>query len=690
MADAGVPALGAPPPVVVGPHLPFPGDPGSITGWMLESTAGESTLTTMTQLESWLTRLGNLPAPDAAGFATAQRALVDDVLSSDTLDAYLVVSNTPHDAPRVTVLHSIARYSAGLGGSNALHGRILGLMGEMIGDQLPTMIAFMQEADHDLTHALTMEQVTVQPTAAVEAYFAGAAALQVMPLVTAANGGVDMNMTCLFPIPLAWAVYFMDYKTPWDAYQMGRALVATLPDVAQRTQADPMLDWLRTSTQRLGAGAADRNRSVLDLEVNATVPSPRVVKFMKTRLDKFRLPIVPAAPILAPAGAGGLPPPAAGAAVLGVAHNNEFSPLETEKIQAACGITDAQWATDCPEFYGRMLEEGRKKAQVKALLEQLLRPTDPNDLNNVPVTTTDDMAEDMRKLDFGFSGDVTHITCHRGISPFSVLSMSPAAINLRKRKANRANQATHLSIQDLAEHETTPEAIPTTHLELQQLLRRYLGLLRVVVGENCTHRRRVRQLAVELGRQSAIYTDLTHRQIASLVWQIFLDARRFFCEGTDEAGHLPVSRLGYLVDAIIVGHVEEYANVPYGDLVKAPAYTPVPGLTPPKARSERTPDKGPKVYKKVPAEIKAALVGAREKDPNIRVTSIIRAAEPPLPYAKAKLGPVGACLDFMALGECKDNTCTYKHDIYANVSATQIARVAPKLKEAYQCYLAGS
>jgi hypothetical protein len=68
-----------------------------------------------------------------------------------------------------------------------------------------------------------------------------------------------MNLSNLCPtILLVWAPYFMDFKAPFEALKMGKALIATLEDVAQRTQAAPLLDWLRVTCIRLGPNAGDR------------------------------------------------------------------------------------------------------------------------------------------------------------------------------------------------------------------------------------------------------------------------------------------------------------------------------------------------------------------------------------------------------------------------------------------------
>jgi hypothetical protein len=101
-------------------------------------------------------RLADVPLLGAAGHDNAMRTLTEEVVSGDTLGTYLVVSNTP-----VTVLHSVARYSVGFGGQAALHGKVIGLMDEMVGDQLPPMVRFRDVATENLAHAFALENVTI-------------------------------------------------------------------------------------------------------------------------------------------------------------------------------------------------------------------------------------------------------------------------------------------------------------------------------------------------------------------------------------------------------------------------------------------------------------------------------------------------------------------------------------------------
>jgi hypothetical protein len=133
-----------------------------------------------------------------------------------------VTTNICNNVVQVTVIHSIAHDSTGFGGSDALHGQKLELLGETVGTQLPMLVKWLEDPTKDFIHALAMEAVTVPTDAQVVAYFANPAALEVIPSTTVAQGGINMDLSNLCPIPLAWAPYFMDFKAPFEALKMGK------------------------------------------------------------------------------------------------------------------------------------------------------------------------------------------------------------------------------------------------------------------------------------------------------------------------------------------------------------------------------------------------------------------------------------------------------------------------------------
>jgi hypothetical protein len=145
----------APPAPVSAPHLPFAADPGTITGWLLDATATKTSSSISREMEGGLNRLvDNIPELAADGYDEVMRDMADEIINSDTLILYLVASNSVNGEVWITVIHSIKRYSAGFGGNNALHGKTLGLLREVMDTQLPPLIWFHQDPNHNLLHAL--------------------------------------------------------------------------------------------------------------------------------------------------------------------------------------------------------------------------------------------------------------------------------------------------------------------------------------------------------------------------------------------------------------------------------------------------------------------------------------------------------------------------------------------------------
>jgi hypothetical protein len=198
--------------------------------------------------------------------------------------------------------------------------------------------------------------------------------------------------------------------------------------------------------------------------------------------------------------------------------------LETSKIQAACGLTDAQWETDLPELYIRMLEEGRTTARIKALLEDIFRPSDLFSLESVQLSATDDMAKEISNLNYGYNNDVSYESSHRGISPFAVIGVSMATASRRRRQADRYTRTSNLTLTEVTMADTNPVPIPTEYHGTVNLLRRYTTFLHHLVGDRLGHYVEVRRITAELNSHQHVFEAFDARQIASLIWQIFMDA----------------------------------------------------------------------------------------------------------------------------------------------------------------------
>jgi hypothetical protein len=133
-----------------------------MTGWILDETVASTPAGITQELEQSFNRLvDNIPDTAHTDYGNFMRKMTDEVMNSDTIIGSLTVTNRWNNVVRVTVVHSIARYSAGFGGSNALHGQVLALLGETVGPQLPMLVKLLEDPALDLAHGFAMEEFCV-------------------------------------------------------------------------------------------------------------------------------------------------------------------------------------------------------------------------------------------------------------------------------------------------------------------------------------------------------------------------------------------------------------------------------------------------------------------------------------------------------------------------------------------------
>jgi hypothetical protein len=84
-----------------------------------------------------------------------------------------------------------------------------------------------------------------------------------------------------------------------------------------------------------------------------------------------------------------------------------------------------------------------------------------------------------------------------------------------------------------------------------------------MVGKRSGHFVEVMRITAELNSRQFIFEVLEPNQVASLLWQIFMDARRYFSTGIDTQGNLPQSLLRTTYDEVAIGIVQAHLNVPY-------------------------------------------------------------------------------------------------------------------------------
>jgi hypothetical protein len=388
---------------------------------------------------------------------------------------------------------------------------------------------------------------------------------------------------------------------------------------------------------------------------------------------------------------------AAGAATAALA-TRIYTPLEIQKIQAACSLEPAIYEAELPEVFVRMLEEGRTKGRTQALMRELLSPDEDDMFHAVHILVTEEMAKDFKDLNFGFNGDTSYTSCHRGISPFMVIPVSMTQASQRQRAADRyARVGANLTMADVTGAETVPDATPRNYRELMDVMKCYCFFLQRMHGARCHHFRETRAITRILGRQRQTLEGMSARQVATILWHVFMDARVYYSTLIDLSGSLPESNLRVLRGMLETTMIPEQVNVPYGQLLHgiteddSASWGGEMSELPPRHEGSSDLPVGQRAFARVPGPIRAALAGARTQYPTIQIAAIMAAASPPIKYSAVKVGPNGACLDMLCLGLCQDPACSYKHPITRiSIDPARAAAAASKLKAGYAAYVAGN
>jgi hypothetical protein len=94
-----------------------------------------------------------------------------------------------------------------------------------------------------------------------------------------------------------------------------------------------------------------------------------------------------------------------------------------------------------PAIYAAMLTEGRTMSKLELVLQQYLS-ADPYNPDPVLVYVSQELIKDVKDLRFGYNGDLSYASYHRGISPFAVLAVPMETQAKRRKVQERASWAT--------------------------------------------------------------------------------------------------------------------------------------------------------------------------------------------------------------------------------------------------------
>jgi len=109
-------------------------------------------------------------------------------------------------------------------------------------------------------------------------------------------------------------------------------------------------------------------------------------------------------------------------------------------------------------------------------------------LTTVVVHVTDNLAKDVKELNFGYRNDRTYNMCHWGLLPCTAVNVLVSTMSSQSRKIDQLKQAIFLTPANVAGGDSFPNPIPTQYIDAMELLKRHICLLDVIVGSHCHHR----------------------------------------------------------------------------------------------------------------------------------------------------------------------------------------------------------
>jgi hypothetical protein len=547
-------------------------------------------------------------------------------------------------------------------------------------------------AGNTMKDCVEIQNWAVPTGAELDTAFAG----NTPPVVMAApNNANQTTLPRIMFIPKVWAGFFLDRKTPYEAFKVMEALMATLPVQEQRDRALPLMEWTKAICVRAGVGALQRRASVMEVPWETPdLVDRRLIMWATKRLAPYRSP-VPVAPAVVPgmfpAGVPFYAPPAPSTV-------KNYTALEHDKIRGACSMSVVEYNIGVPSIFAEILTEGRTTEKVQAVLQVRFQP-DLNSDHPVSIFVSRDMAKDIKELNFGYGGDKDYESCHRGISPFAVIPVSAATAFAKRRAQQRYNQVSHITSADAMAMESSPSQCPTTYDALQRVLLCYIVFLRKLFRENCAHYLEVLAIRRVLSRKVNEYSTMGPTDVAGILWAIFCDARDFFSVPATQ-NELPTTNLLITRMWLETNSIKVTYNVPTDRLLgfakqgpeigDAVVYQPVGGSNADRlfggSGVKRSVPGPPWVNPSPNASLVQVLKPAVDKNPAVKVIDLLSAGK--MRYRDIKVGIPGGCIDMVMLGICKSADCAYSHASQDPLPAAKIPKLTTQLTKAVAAYVA--
>jgi hypothetical protein len=679
---AGPPQL--PAVIPLPPPLPYARDPGSYTELWTRQTRSTAGIEMEEQIDSWLNQYSNVP--------TDYGVLVSGITSAADWIGFLTVFK----GNVISLVHSLGQFRTGLGTASPGNGRTFGLVGERVGTGPAPII--MVPSTGGLAAWVRPIELHEPSEAELETLRGSAERTMDKPIVQGdATKDEDpdhpfVEVTNLCFIPKAWAAYFLDQCSPYEAYQRYKKLITTVPgDLQPRFRY--LEAWLKASCLR---GSVNNDDSLLTANWQAPVIDRKVNTWMERHTqyvnampfgEQLAAPATPAAASLDPQMCFDKAMETI-AALKPTAELKKYSIAESQRLRAACSLSVSEMTTCLPGIYQSLLTEGRSKRGTEAVLANALKPTADNDDPGL-IYISPELVADIRDCKYGLGWDTSHRNCHRGISPFAVPHMSLRHQQERQVIQDRMGQASSTTTDDVERAESKPSPAPKDYHGLLQLLSNYIRLLKAVAGLKCKHLEEVTAIRRTLRSRVDLFIDVKTREIIFILWAIFLDAREFFSHQIEDASPVPESSLKYTSAFLSLGRIpSDILGVPLEQFGERSSYPSNITRDSGGGRSNgdmfRPADFIAAENLEIPDDISTLTGSLLDKYPSVTAEQIMSFGA--LKYDDLRVGQRGACLNQNLLGRCSNPKCTYIH-ASAKPTVQRAKEVAAKLGPAIDGFM---
>jgi hypothetical protein len=621
-----------------------------------------------TEMARYLALLGGqVENPEALALAVTTTSLEPKCFLTARMNSATAI-------PQIMLVHSVGNYVVALGQADDLHGHSFAFTGEQVGNQLPSALL---EPVVGAASTLTRHDATTPSQETLVAHYATAGASLLMPSTTV---GINKQVAGMCMIPLMWAPYFIEGGTPKATYDKIEMLVAATPE-AHRPSFEFIQDWGRYAC--VAAGHAPPASHMPSVSI-AWRDFPRDRQYTEWAEQRFaavyRIRTAPGGgpvPAPAPAPPGGEAPGAGPHALLAEAiitgmkgaseverqKKDKYAAHEKLKILAACGLHPDDW-DQVPPIYGKICEDGRSVAAVRASMEQEYHETTLTSEIPSSVFLSTQLVSDVKEIKFGWQESHAYSSSHRGISPFAVPHTPIEAHSALRALEEDSAAATTTTIADVRAARTGPPPCPTDYYTFLQMMCAYIKLLMMLFGSHCEHLAQVLQIYSIFQRRVGMFQAVTREQVGHLLWAVFIDARTYFSAHHDTMGNPPVSHLAWMVSALQGGSLPGALGTPLTSMFRGNTEPPNQarlGGQRDGGRGEDPSSGPPYVNSQVNSKIAEATANAIRCSPTVNFRKVLAVAASPKPQLSSLQLHRGGCFDYLFFGKCNSPRCTFQH-----------------------------